>query len=65
MQEITNEMMIQCMRMAAELVEKMDKDLLVAEFKNMPLETQKAICTQYMAYQLFDEMCNIKPKEDG
>lgn len=59
--EVTNEVMLQCMRMAAELVEKMDKDLLVAEFKHMPIETQKAICTQYMAYQLYDTTCE-KPK---
>lgn len=59
--EVTNEVMLQCMRAAAEFTEKMTPDLLVAEFKHMPIETQRAICAQYLAYKMFDTACE-KPE---
>ena len=65
MVEITNEVYLRCTRTAVELTEKMSPELLIAEFKHMPIETQRAICAQYLAHQLFDELGNIKPKEEG
>lgn len=54
MEEVTNQVYLNCVRTAVEIVENMPEELLVAEFKHMPIDTQRAICSQYLAKQMYD-----------
>lgn len=67
MQEITNQVYLNCVRTAVEITEKMTEELLDAEFKHMDIETKRSICSQYLAKQMYDEFfeSSKQPTEEG
>lgn len=62
MEEVTNQVYLQCVRTAVEIVENMPEELLVAEFKHMPIDTQRAICSQYLAKSMYETACESPEK---
>lgn len=48
-EEVTDRLYLDSVRMAAELVEAMDEKQLNTSLTNLPLDTKKAIIAQYLA----------------
>lgn len=68
MEEVTNQIWLECMRLAVEFTEKAGEDILDNEWKHMPIDTKRAICSQYLAKQMYDEFANASskpPTEEG
>lgn len=65
-QELTDQLHIDSMRMAIELVEVMDEKHVDHSLTKLDLDTKKAILSQYLAKAvIFPEIVNAKPSENG
>ena len=66
MQEITNEVYIQCMRIAAEVVEGLDLKEVESSIMKLTEQEKRAILSQKLAKVVFDSLTDTENlKEEG
>lgn len=65
MREITNEVYLHCVRTAAAIVEGCTLEQVDSSIMHFDEQTKRSILSQKLAKDMFDEMANAKPKEEG
>lgn len=65
MQEITNEVYLHCVRTATAIVEECTLEQVNSSIMKFDEDTKRAILAQKLAKDMFNELGNMKPKEDG
>lgn len=65
MKEITNEVYLNCVRTATEIVSGLSIEQVNSSINHFDEDTKRAILSQKLAKDMFDELGNMKPKEGG
>lgn len=65
MEEITNELYLNCVRTATEIVAELTIEQVNASINHFDEDTKRAILSQKLAKEMFDTACEAKPTEEG